>query len=90
MKSYSMEKMELAADASETLLSKEFKDACEEAIDILVQRIEVPEKETDRKKLAKMIAAGAVIAVARKIFDEQDKSILSRANKKILKSRIFD
>jgi hypothetical protein len=90
MKSYSMEKMELAADASETLISKEFRDACEEAIDILVQRIEVLEKETDRKKLAKMIAAGAVIAVARKIFDEQDKSILSRANKKILKSRIFD
>jgi hypothetical protein len=90
MKNYSMEKMEIAADASEILISKVFRDACENAIDALVRNIKVPDDPQERKKLAKIIAAKAAIAASAKISDKQGAVKLSRVDRRALKNQAID
>ncbi len=89
MKNYSMEKMEIAADASEMLISKVFRDACENAIDTLIERIEVPKDENERKNLGRIIAGTAVMAAVKEVISEKTVK-LSRVNRKALKRRVFD
>ena len=89
MKSNNMEKMEMTTNALEVLISKNFREAFEKAVDTLVERIEVPEDENERKNLERIIAGIAAIAAVREVLGEKTVK-LSRVNRKALKRPVFD